>query len=258
MPKLYVGFDRNVELPEGGCLLIDSEARKLPDTRGPKIFDAFKHGFKILDGMDYRKATDVVGAIMDVFPGGETTLTKEGAEQVLLEALLDNPKSLDGLIIKSKDPSQEKARRMIERLLLSPIIRQMLCESNEFKFSPRQAVMARLNRNELGDFDAFAIGQFLMSFYKGHIIVPDFGFYGRERHLNLISQGRLTVGVNFLGELSPKLRNGVFLIKDKVVAGATVEDAETLARIAGMVPGTVEYNDFIDAATGENRVMVQG
>jgi hypothetical protein len=147
MPKLYVGMDRDVEPSEGGCLLIDGEVRKVPDTMGPRVFDPFKHGLDILRGMDYRRAIEVVDAIMSVFPGGESTLTKEGAEQVLIEALLDNPKSLDGLISKSKDPAQEKARRMIERLMLSPILHAVLCERNDFSYVSRQVVMARLNRS---------------------------------------------------------------------------------------------------------------
>jgi hypothetical protein len=77
------------------------------------------------------------------------------------------------------------------------------------------------------------------------IVVPDFGFYGREGHVSVIRENRLVAGVNSLGELPPKLRQSVLLIKDKEAAGATVEDAETLAKYAragdcwvrGLCPG---------------------
>jgi hypothetical protein len=69
-----------------------------------------------------------------------------------------------------------------------------------------------------------------MAHFKGQIIVPDFGFYGREAHAGLIGEGRLIAGVNSLSELSPRLRQAVLLIPDKEGSGATFEDAETLAR----------------------------
>jgi len=47
--------------------------------------------------------------------------------------------------------------------------------------------------------------------------------------VSLIREERLIAGVNFLEELSPKLRQSVLLIKDKVPKGTTVQDAETLA-----------------------------
>jgi hypothetical protein len=67
--------------------------------------------------------------------------------------------------------------------------------------------------------------------------VLDFGFYGREGHVSLIRENRLIAGLNTLQELAPKLRQNVLLTKDKVASGATVEDAETLARYERLVPG---------------------
>jgi hypothetical protein len=62
------------------------------------------------------------------------------------------------------------------------------------------------------------------------IVVPDFGFYGRDIHSRLIREERVIAGVNTLNELPPKLRQMALLIKDKQASGATVEDAEELAR----------------------------
>jgi hypothetical protein len=102
-----------------------------------------------------------------------------------------------------------------------------------------------VNRAELGDFDALVLGLFLMAHYKGQLVVDDLGFYGRDAHLSLIRENRLIAAVNFLDELPDKLRNGVLLIKDKAASGATFDDAETLAKYAGLRPDRLrEDNDF--------------
>ena len=59
----------------------------------------------------------------------------------------------------------------------------------------------------------------------------------------------LIAGVNFLDELSPRLRRSVLLIKDKVPKGTTVQDAETLAAYAGLMRSTNAFNDFTQAVT---------
>ena len=64
--------------------------------------------------------------------------------------------------------------------------------------------------------------------------------------MSLIREGRLVAGVNTLQELSPKLRQNVLLITDKVGAGTTYEDAE--ARYARLAPGTVAFSDYLSEA----------
>ena len=81
------------------------------------------------------------------------------------------------------------------------------------------------------------------------MIVQDFGFCGREAHVSLMRKNRLIVGVNFLGELAAKLRNAMLLIKEKAASGATVDDAETLARYERLQPGTIAFNDFVADAS---------
>jgi hypothetical protein len=88
-----------------------------------------------------------------------------------------------------------------------------------------------------------------MSHYKGQVIVPDFGFYGRDAHIRLIREKRLIAGVNFLGELPTKLRQGVLLIEEKIASGTTMQNAESLAEYAQLVRGTNGFNDFVQAAT---------
>jgi hypothetical protein len=104
--------------------LIEDELRDVQGWRRPRVSDPLKHSFDPLKGIDYRKAVALVDAVMAVMPGGESTLTKEDAEYILLEALLSKARSLERLIEKSKDPAREKARGMIGRLLLSPVIKR--------------------------------------------------------------------------------------------------------------------------------------
>jgi hypothetical protein len=108
--------------------------------------------------------------------------------------------------------------------------------------------MVRTNRAELGDFDALVLGLLLMAQFKGQIVVPDFGFYGRDLHASLIRQNRLIAGVNSLAELTPKLRQSMLLIKDKVACSTTGDDAETLALYAGMPRGTNKFNEYVQHA----------
>jgi hypothetical protein len=103
---------------------------------------------------------------------------------------------------------------------------------------------------ELGEFDALVLGLFLMAHFKGQIVVPDFGFYGRDAHVSLIREGRLIAGVNSLSELPAKLRQAVLLIEDKVASGATLEDAEMLAEYARLARGTNGFNELVQDAIG--------
>jgi hypothetical protein len=57
-------------------------------------------------------------------------------------------------------------------------------------------------------------------------------------HIGLIRQNRLIAGVNFMDELTPNLRNGVLLIKDKEGSGTTYDDAVELAKYERLTPHT--------------------
>jgi hypothetical protein len=246
MNTLYGGLSKKIELPKGGLLLIDHE---IPDVREwHRPFDPLKHSFDPLKDIDYRKAVALVDAIKAVMPGGENTLTKEDAEYILLEALLSKPRSLEKLIEKSKDPMREKARRMVNRLLLSPVIRKVLCGRTNFTFNPNSVNLARINRAELGHFDSLVLGLLLISQFKGQPVIPDMGFYGRDAHMSLVREGRLIAGVNFLEESPSKLRNGVLLIPERIAIGATVKDAEVLASYERLVPETNAFNDYVAEA----------
>jgi hypothetical protein len=176
----------------------------------------------------------------------------QNGKRALVEILTAQPTRLDKLRInteKNGPTGYIETNDAVRDILISPVLRRAPCNpTDQFSFNPRSIILVRINRAELGDFDALVLGLFLMSHYKGQIVVPDFGFYGREGHVSLIREKRLIAGINFLGELSPKLRQSVLLIKDKVASGATTEDAETLARYERLIPNTNGFNEFVQQA----------
>jgi len=249
--RLYIGTDINIELPKPdrrtkrGFLFIDNEVPDIPDAR---VFDPRKHTINLVDGMDYPRACRFVDGLLGLMPGGETTLTKEAAQFIILVALLDEPKTLVGLIEPSKDPMREKARQMIDRLMVSPVLRRVFAGKTNFSLDTKSPILARVNRSELTRFDADAITLFLMALYPGQIIAPRFGACARDAHIDLIEQDRLDAGVTHLGQLPDKLRAAVMLVADKRPSGALYDDAVELARHAGLTPNTIEFNDEVAAA----------
>jgi hypothetical protein len=238
MNKLYVGFTKTVELPKGGCLFIDDEPRDVPRSR---VFDPLKHSFNPLKDIDYKKARELAEVLYTIAPQGENTLTVRNGKRELLAALLKADR-LDRV------KGDEEVSGMVGDLLASPVLSHVLCNPTNFSFNPKSVIVAKLNRAKLGEFDALVLGLFLIGHFQGQVIIPDFGFYGREAHTSLIRENRLIAGVNSLAELPPKLRQNVLLIKDKVTSGTTFEDAETLAIYAGLVPRTTGFNDYVAGA----------
>ena len=244
MNKLDIGFKRRVRPAKKGLFIHD----EIPKLKLAKVFDPTKHCFNPLKNIDYRKSCDLVSVLMTLFPGGETTLTKEGVPDVLLDALLDNPRKLSDLFKnQSADPSHISAQRMVRRLMRSPVLKRVLCSRQNFSFDT-DIILARINRAELGEFNALALGLFLIAQFEGQVVIPDFGFYGREMHVSLIRENRLIAGINTLGELTPRLRQTVLLIEKKNGSRVTFEDAETLAQYRGMVHGTNEWNEYVQQA----------
>lgn len=251
---LYAGLYTTIELPKGSFAWIGDE---VPEHPKAKVFDPlkhtlnlFEHPLNLLEPADYRKACDMVSTLMALFPGGENTLTKEGVPLVLLDAL-DGATRFDRLFQgESKDPSYISAQRMVRRILKSPVLRRVLCsERKSFSFEgANRKVFVRLNRAELGEFDALALGLLVMAHYKGQLVVEDLGFYGRDLHVGLVEQERLIAGVNFLDELPDKLRQRCLLIEDKVLSGASLEDAEKVAKYEGYAKGTTGFHDFVKGA----------
>lgn len=249
--QLYVGTKRAVTRPDKGGYLFISDA--VPKIRGAQIFDPKKHSFNALYNLDYRRSCDFVDIIGALFPEGENTLTRATGLDFIAEALEEKPKNFDDLALLIPKPDKAAtsghvwAYGKIQRLLRSPVLKRVLCGSEPFPAKKGAILLARIDRAELGEFDALAIGLFLMSQYRGQIVLPDGGFYLREMHSALLREGRLIFGCNFLDELPPKLRQLVMLAPT-VPQGATFDDAETLANQACLIRGTVAYNDFVAAA----------
>jgi hypothetical protein len=238
MNTLHVGFSKSIDLPKGGFLLIDDEVRDIPRSR---VFDPMKHSFNPLKGIDYKRARELAELFYTISPQGDNTLTVRNGKRAMLRALMKADR-LDHV------KGDEEVSALINDLLVSPILRRVLCNPTNFSFNPNSVIQARIDRVELGDFDALVLGLLLMSHFKGQLVVRDLGFYGRDIHSRLIREGRLIAGVNFLDELSEKLRRTVLLINEKIPSGATVEDAEELARYERLARGTNGFMDFVAKA----------
>jgi hypothetical protein len=243
MNRLHIGFAKHIDLPKGGYLFLDDEVPSVPRAR---VFDPAEHCFNPLKDIDYKKARELAELLYTVSPQGENTLTVRNGKRALLRGLLEaEPARLDQV------KGDEEVTGMVGDILASPVLKRVLCTAGkEFSFNPRSVILARVSRAELGEFDALVLGLLLMSQFRAQIVCSDFGFYGRDVHANLIREGRLIAGVHFLGELPDKLRQAALSIKEKVASRATFEDAETLAGLAGLIPRTNEYNDFIQSAMG--------
>lgn len=239
MNRLHLGTDKTDILKDihRPFLLVADRSFKLP---GPTL-DLRKDFFNPLHKINYSRASLFVEIINAVFPGGDNTLTKQNSSTILLEALLTKPKptKLDRLIPHTKDTLD--AYTKVKRLLLSPILKRFLTNSTSINFN--ETLVAHLD--DLTRFDRFVIGNFLIANFKGQIVIPDFGFYACDFHADLIRQGRLIAGVNFLEEVPPKLRNALLQIPTKIGRGTTLDDAEKLAGYVGLVRNTNEYNDFL-------------
>jgi hypothetical protein len=244
MNQLHVGFSKAIELPKGGFLYIHDE---VPDLAQSRIFDPLKHSFNPLRDIDYKRARQLSDVLYTIAPEGENTLTVRDGKRAMLQALLEKAHKHAQRFDRIR--GAEEVTAMLADILASPVLRRVFCNpKDQFSFRPGSRIFARVDRAELGDFDALVLALVLMNHFKGQLIVPDFGFYGRPAHASLIREHRLIAGLNFLGELPPRLRQAVLLIKDKRPAAALYEDAEVLARYAGLAPGTNAFNDFVQDA----------
>lgn len=240
MNALYIGA--NVELPTTGFLFIHDEIPEIPRAR---VFDPRVSSFNPLAKIEYRQARELADVLYTTTPQGENTLTVRNGKRALLKAFLHK----DTRRFDKIETDDDEVTAMLDDLLSSPVLRHALCNPlKPFSFRPQSKILARINRAEIGDFDALVLGLILIAHYPGQIIIPDFGFYGRAAHVSLIRQQRLIAGIRFLGELPLQLRQAVLLMDDKIARRALHEDAETLAKYAGLAPHTNGFQAFVDDA----------
>ena len=223
-------------------LIHDNADQFLSEYPRADVYNPDHHGFNPLKGIDYKGARDFAETIYGT--EGKDTLTVRNGKRALTRAFLKS-KSLDRL-----QTDDDEANATVDDLLLSPVLQRVLCSGKEFSFKTR-TILARINRAELGEFDAMILTSLLVRQYRSQIIIPDFGFYARSFHTAPIREERLLAGVNTLSELEPKLRN-MCLLMDKVGRRCTFADAQTLAEYAGLVPerdrADCDYNKFVRAA----------
>lgn len=250
--RIYIGTRAQIELPKGGLLYISDE---VPDIPRARVFDPIEHSFNPLQNLDYRKQCTIVEVFDTLFPRGDSTLTKDTGLDFIGERLTEKPETLDTLIdppAKTATTGHIWAYGKTQRLMRSPVLKRMLCNPTNFSFNPRSTILARVNRAELGDFDAFAIGQFLIGQFQGQIVIPDGGFYLKDTHVSLIRENRLIAATRFLDELPKQLRRAVLLIEDKAIKGALYDDALLLAKHAGLHPDPSRednsFNKFVEEA----------
>jgi hypothetical protein len=100
-----------------------------------------------------------------IAPQGENTLTVRNGKRALVEILTAPPTRLDKLRIdtgKNAPTGYVEASDAVRDILISPVLRRVLCNpTDQFSFNPRSVILARINRAELGDFDALVLGLFL-------------------------------------------------------------------------------------------------
>lgn len=194
-----------------------------------KQFDISQHSFDPLRDIDHTRAEHIAAIPYSFDPeSGKTTLTVRDGRRALVRMLggrLDQLPHID-------HKGAQEALDTVDDLLLSPVLRSVLCGTPNFRFETRRgnlySVIVKLDRAAIGDKAAFMLASFLVQQFKGQVIVPDFGFYGRDFYSAHVRQERLIAGVQLLSELSLPLQQTVLSIKDKTVYRTTMEDAKRL------------------------------
>jgi hypothetical protein len=216
-------------------------AERFPDA---PLFNLRNHSFAI------RRDYDGVRDFADIVFPDKDLMTYMHGKRELVKLLLDTTTPITELAGDTKNPAIAEALAAIEDLLLSPVLRRVLTRKPNFDFE--RSVIAALDG--IYHEDARKLASMLIGQHKGHVIVPDFGFYGRPLHLSLIRQKRLTAGLSTLSEAPLSLQQPLLTIPEKYGAGCTYDDAVVLAKYAGLVPDFSRednpYNRFIREAVG--------
>lgn len=116
-------------------------------------------------------------------------------------------------------------------LLLDPVRRNILCQP--YSTLTKSVVIANLDRSKIGDLTSKVLGYILMR-RPGQVYVHDLGFFSSDYLASFLTQDRYTVTLQFLRELTPKLREAVLAIPEKVIFRTSREDAEELMFYFGL------------------------
>jgi hypothetical protein len=198
--------------------LCDAFLREFPRAT---LFDIAHHTFNPLQqGIDYKGARDFATAIY----GEKDLMTYRDGKRALTRILLQSPR-LDKLTEVNHKGTPD-ALDTIDDLLLSPVLRRVLCNPTNFSF--KGSMIAKIDRAEVGDFDAFVLAVLLVQQFRKQVIVPDFGFYARDFHTSLIRENRLVASLNSLSEVSAPMQQALLGIKSKTIYRTTSDDAKRL------------------------------
>jgi hypothetical protein len=158
-----------------GCLYIGDEIRDVPAKYRPKIFDPTKHPLNAPDGISKQEARRLARLMYEAASAKEeSTLTERNGRRALaryfvkfdrldkIEAWLqkkvaaaENAKKGDKV---SFTPTHAEVLGMLEDVLFTDELRAVLCKGRSFEFPSDRPVLARINRDELGDEDALTLG----------------------------------------------------------------------------------------------------
>lgn len=233
-------------------------------------------------------AEQITDLIFLLFPSGSNTLTRENTQflldnslrlllaqkrpQTLLSVLklisdtsfreqcllavkdpvvLSNWHAILALEKKAQDALYFSLRTKLGKVLSDPLVRNIVGQPYN-TFGPEiTTIIANLDRSKIGNARAKFLGGLLIARSTGHVVITDYGFFALPIPLE---QNRFTLGLNFLEELPPALRQPVLAIDDKFVFATHEKDAELLKRYVG-VPNA---HNIMDMDPGEYRTPYHG
>ncbi len=143
-------------------------------------------------------------------------------------------------IIKTWDSRQYQAamaplQNKIGTLLMSPVIRNIVGQTHStFSFTEGKIIIADLDRAKIGEHTARLLGSLLIARSVAPVYINNLGFFSSDHLATLFPRGGYTVTLQFLEELTPKLRQAVLGIENKYVFATTRQDAEELAYYVGI------------------------
>jgi len=223
-----------------------------------------------------------------LFPEGETTLARANANLLLansLRVLLDTPNTTllsllkllsdqsyrseclnnctDPVVLANWDTIRgwERAQYQaalatlqskVGKLLMSPTLRNIFGQQfSTFSLSAPKIVIAKLDRAKLGDLTTYLLGSLLIARSVNHTYVHQLGFFSSDHLAAHITRGNFTVTVDFLDQLTPKLRQTVLQFDQKYVFKTNRDDAQELA----FYVGSENPSQLVDLADDEYKEL---
>jgi len=243
---IYIGLEPEIEYPNDGLLICDEVPQQFRKYRD-NIFTPRDHSINPLENNNDKTAREQADNIYTIYPQGANTLTvRDGL--IDLAPALRTAKRLDEL---HKVAPSDEIVRLEKDILFAEVTRKALTYHRPFTFKKNTLSIARISRAKLGLKDARILTYFLMSYYKGQIILPDAGDYLTDTHINLLLEKRLIFSVTYLKELPEKFKRAALIRSQRIPSKTNYEDAAELATYdCPFPPHTDGYDTFIKKAMG--------